>query len=246
MPQLWSLGEDSDLFPPTSGALTEPDGLLAVGGDLSPERLLAAYKRGIFPWYEDGQPILWWSPDPRMVVTPDRVHCSSSLRKFLRKSDWRITVDRAFEAVIEACAGHRAKARGTWITREMQQAYLRLHELGFAHSIEVYDDSCLIGGLYGIGLGKAFFGESMFSHRSNASKTAFISAARWLDREGFALIDCQVANPHLESLGAFEIGRNSFEQMLSKCTTFSQVTSMQVVWQQARGKVISRDGRIIT
>lgn len=247
MSRLWYLGEDEDAFPPTANALPEPNGLLAVGGDLSPGRLLCAYRRGIFPWYEQGQPILWWTPDPRMVVAPGRVHCSRSLEKFLRKSSWTVTLDCAFEQVVTACAGARPKSRGTWITSQMREAYTQLHALGFAHSAEVFNDqNQLVGGIYGVALGRVFFGESMFSHRSNASKTAFITLARWLQLQGFELIDCQVANPHLSSLGAYEIDRNQFERLLSENTSTEQIQSMQAAWHQARGKTIARDGRLIS
>lgn len=247
MPRLWYLGEDARAFPPTANALAEPNGLLAVGGDLSPERLLCAYQRGIFPWYEQGQPILWWTPDPRTVVAPERVHCSHSLAKFLRKSRWTVTIDCAFDSVVRGCAGQRAKSLGTWITPQMRQAYTHLHKLGFAHSAEVLDEQRqLVGGIYGVALGRIFFGESMFSQRSNASKTAFVLLARWLALQGFELIDCQVANPHLSSLGAYEIDRNEFERLLSENTSTLQIESMQAAWQQARGKTIARDGRLIS
>lgn len=246
MLKLWQLGKEPDAFPPTNSALTEPDGLLAFGGDLRWERLKAAYARGIFPWYEEGQPILWWSPNPRMVVAPEDVHASRSLQKFLCKSDWAVTVDCCFDQVVQGCAGVRNKAQGTWITAEMQQAYSNLHQKGIAHSIEVFEEETLVGGLYGVALGRVFFGESMFSWHSNASKMAFVSLARWLDREDFVLIDCQVANPHLQSLGATEMPRNLFEIILSANTTASLIDAMQPIWQHAQGKMISRDGRIIS
>ncbi len=246
MLELWQLGRQPDVFPPTRNALSNPNGLLAVGGDLSIHRLRAAYARGIFPWYEQGQPILWWSPDPRMVLAPDKIHVSRSLQKFLRRSTWTVSVDRCFDLVVQGCAGLRNKSQGTWITPDMQQAYGQLHAAGVAHSIEVFDGNALVGGLYGVALGRVFFGESMFSCQSNASKTAFISLARWLRREGFVLIDCQVANPHLQSLGATEMPRNLFEINLSANTTPSLIDAMQPIWQHAQGKLISRDGRIIS
>jgi leucyl/phenylalanyl-tRNA--protein transferase len=163
-----------DAFPDPQRALHEPDGLLAVGGDLSPERLLAAYRRGIFPWYEAGQPILWWSPDPRAVLLPDELKVSTSLRKALRSRDVEVTLDRAFADVISGCAAPRPRQRGTWLTPDMQRAYARLHELGYAHSVEVWEDGTLAGGLYGVALGRVFFGESMFSRLRDASKVALV------------------------------------------------------------------------
>lgn len=197
-------------FPAASEALATPNGLLAVGGDLHPDRLLAAYRQGIFPWYEEGQPLLWWSPDPRTVLHPSSVHLSRSMRKFLRKSRFVVTFDRTFPAVIQACAAPREYADDTWITPAMQQAYTELHRLGHAHSVEVWEDDQLVGGLYGIALGKAFFGESMFSLRSNASKTAFIALASRLQKLGCELIDCQMPTDHLDSLGAQQISRADF------------------------------------
>lgn len=214
MSQLTWLDEELTEFPPTSQALSEPNGLLAAGGDLSADRLLAAYQRGIFPWYEPGQPILWWTPDPRMVLFPDKVHISRSLRKTLRKNLFTVTADKAFAHVITACAEKRAYAEGTWITDDMKQAYCDLHELGVAHSIEAWQDGDLVGGLYGVAIGKVFFGESMFSIRKDASKVAFVCLANQLKQWGFQLIDCQVASQHLFSLGAEEISRSQFEQLL--------------------------------
>ncbi|HET6656209.1 MAG TPA: leucyl/phenylalanyl-tRNA--protein transferase, partial [Gammaproteobacteria bacterium] len=192
-------------FPPVTGALAEPNGLLAAGGDLSVARLLAAYRRGIFPWYEDGQPILWWSPDPRMVLFPNELHLSRSLRKTLRRETFEVTVDRAFAEVIEACAAPRDDL-GTWLTDEMKQAYLRLHQAGYAHSVEAWRDGRLAGGLYGIELGRVFFGESMFSRESDASKVALAH----LCRRDYDLIDCQIDSPHLRRLGAKTIPRREF------------------------------------
>lgn len=197
-------------FPPANEALADPNGLLAVGGDLSPERLICAYRNGIFPWYEAGQPLLWWSPDPRTVVAPQGIHISRSMRRFLRRSDFIITFDRDFPAVIRACAEPRDYTDATWITPSMQRAYIELHRGGHAHSVEVWQAGELVGGLYGVGLGKAFFGESMFSRRSNASKTAFIALAQHLHRLGCELIDCQMPTDHLNSLGAVEIPRGDF------------------------------------
>ncbi|PRB81583.1 leucyl/phenylalanyl-tRNA--protein transferase [Pseudomonas sp. MYb185] len=216
MTELRWLDPDSLDFPPSHEALASPNGLLAVGGDLRPDRLLAAYRRGIFPWYEQGQPLLWWSPDPRTVVAPDAVHISRSMRKFLRKTPLRITFDRDFAAVIRACAEPRDYTDATWITEEMQQAYLELHRRGMAHSVEIWDEGELVGGLYGVALGKAFFGESMFSRRSNASKTAFLALARHLQAGGCELIDCQMPTEHLQSLGANEIPRAAFVAVLQQ------------------------------
>lgn len=201
-------------FPPTDQALTEPNGLLAGGGDLSPERLLYAYRRGIFPWYEAGQPILWWSPDPRALLFPAGFHLSRSLRKLLRKCPFDVTADLAFEDVMTACAEPRAYAQGTWITPQMSAAYAELHRLGYAHSIEVWHQGDLVGGLYGLALGRVFFGESMFSREANSSKVAFAHLVAQLRAWRFQLIDCQVSNNHLFSLGAEEWPREDFEQML--------------------------------
>lgn len=204
------LESDSLDFPPANEALPDPNGLLAVGGDLSPERLLSAYRQGIFPWYEEGQPLLWWSPDPRTVLAPHAAHLSRSMRKFLRKTNFTITFDRDFPAVIHACAAPRSYTTDTWITPTMQYAYIELHRRGHAHSVEVWDADELVGGLYGVALGKAFFGESMFSRRTNASKTAFLALAHHLHNLGCELIDCQMPTEHLNHLGAVNIPRADF------------------------------------
>ena len=209
--------DDSFEFPDPATALKTPNGLLAVGGDLQPLRLLQAYQRGIFPWFDEDQPPLWWTPDPRMVLFPQELHISHSLRKAIRSCPFELTSDQAFAQVVAACAAPRKGANGTWITEEMESAYLRLHELGFAHSIEVWDNESLVGGLYGLALGKVFFGESMFSRKSNASKIAFVHVVRTLATAGVQLIDCQVANPHLESLGARTIARDEFMRFLPAC-----------------------------
>ncbi|AEO42301.1 leucyl/phenylalanyl-tRNA--protein transferase [Xanthomonas euvesicatoria pv. citrumelo F1] len=198
-------------FPPAEAALTDPDGLLAVGGDLSPQRLLNAYAHGIFPWYSEGQPILWWSPDPRMVFRTDGVRLSSRFKRQLRASTWTVRADTAFEQVIDACAASpRPGQDGTWITAEMQQAYIALHRLGHAHSIEVFDGARLVGGIYGIAIGRMFFGESMFSGESGGSKVALAALAANLHGRGWPLIDAQVENPHLLSLGAERLPRADF------------------------------------
>ncbi|MCL7462684.1 leucyl/phenylalanyl-tRNA--protein transferase [Pseudomonas sp. NW5] len=203
-------------FPPLARALREPDGLLAAGGDLSPERLLAAYRHGCFPWFSAGQPILWWSPDPRMVLFPEELHVSHSLRKLLRQQRFEIRLDHDFAAVIKACAEPRAYAEGTWITPAMQAAYLELHRQGIAHSVEAWQDGELVGGLYGLALGRLFFGESMFSRRSNASKVAFVSLVERLRDAGFVLIDCQMHTEHLQRLGARPIPRPVFADYLQR------------------------------
>lgn len=197
-------------FPSLDSALDEPDGLLAAGGALTPEWLLAAYQRGIFPWYSEDQPILWWSPDPRLVLFPDEIRVRRSLAKRLRNAGFRVTFDRAFAAVIAACAAVRADAEGTWITPSMQAAYHRLYQLGHAHSVEVWYEERLVGGLYGIALGRMFFGESMFSRERDASKVALVHLARHLQAQGGGLIDCQMHTPHLVSLGARDIARRDF------------------------------------
>ncbi|MHB8771138.1 MAG: leucyl/phenylalanyl-tRNA--protein transferase [Syntrophales bacterium] len=196
------------LFPPIDRAAKS--GLLAVGGDLSPDRLLAAYREGIFPWYGEGDPILWWSPDPRFVLLPDELKVSRSMRQFLKKGGVRITCDRDFRGVIAACRRPRPDQEGTWITKEMQEAYCALHELGYAHSVEVWQEGQLAGGLYGVALGRTFFGESMFSSLPNASKAALITIVGRLRERGFDLIDCQVETAHLASLGARPIPRREF------------------------------------
>lgn len=208
------LNEEDLSFPDPAGALHYPNGLLAAGGDLNPDRLLHAYQKGIFPWFEAGQPVLWWSPDPRMVLFPGELHVSRSMRKFLRGHPYRIRSDTDFSAVIKACAGSRPNSSGTWITEGMQEAYLQLHLAGFAHSVEVLEGDRLVGGLYGIAMGSVFFGESMFSHCPNVSKLALMDLAARLPGAGYRLIDCQVASRHLETLGARTISRADFMRYL--------------------------------
>jgi leucyl/phenylalanyl-tRNA--protein transferase len=207
-------GDTSLSFPDISLALREPDGLLAIGGDLASARLLAAYRGGIFPWYSHDQPILWWSPDPRTVLFPERLKISRSLRKRLRQARLRVTLDQAFDRVIGACAEPRPGSSGTWITAEMTAAYNRLHREGYAHSAECWDRDRLVGGLYGVALGRVFFGESMFSRQTDASKIAFAHLVRQLQAWDFALIDCQVYSPHLASLGAEPLARSDFVRQL--------------------------------
>ena len=212
---------DAELrFPPVHRALREPNGLLAAGGDLSVERLLEAYRHGIFPWYGDDQPILWWSPDPRMVLVPGEITISRSLRKRLRRRDFEIRADSAFSDVMRACAEPREGEAGTWITDEMASAYAALHRAGHAHSVEAWLDGKLAGGLYGVSIGRIFFGESMFSRATDASKVALAHLARQLERWAFGLIDCQMSTPHLESLGAREIARNEFVRALSELVNY--------------------------
>lgn len=210
------LQRDELSFPPLEKAMREPNGLLAAGGDLSPERLLAAYRHGCFPWYQDGQPLLWWSPDPRTVLYPDELHVSRSLQKKLRQRLFVITFDQAFQDVIAGCAGPRAYTDGTWITKPMRDAYLKLHQLGIAHSVEVWQDEQLVGGLYGLAMGRLFFGESMFSRTADASKVAFVTLVERLRDWGFQLIDCQMPTQHLASFGARAIPRQVFADTLAR------------------------------
>ena len=205
---------EEPLFPPLSHA--ESDGLLAVGGDLSTERLLLAYSSGIFPWFNEDDPILWWSPDPRFILDPKNLKVSKSLEKIIRQGKFEVKVDSAFERVIRSCGDTRKGEGdcGTWITDDMINAYCRLHELGFAHSVESWYEGDLVGGLYGVSLGRCFFGESMFTKMSNASKVAFVTMVSELERSGFELVDCQMPSGHLESLGALGIPRHSFLERL--------------------------------
>ena len=209
-----------DTFPPTKYALREPNGLLAVGGDLSCERLIAAYTRGIFPWYSDGDPVLWWTPSPRSVLYPQSIRISRSLRKTIRQARYSIHVNQAFDEVISACAAPRRDGAGTWIDSAMNRAYRALHREGFAHSIESWDDEGLAGGLYGVAIGQVFFGESMFARRPDASKVALAH----LCTMGYSLIDCQLASPHLERMGATSINRQAFERELAALTPLPVVT----------------------
>ena len=210
----WLDPQMKSVFPDVSEALVEPNGLLAIGGDLSVERLLSAYRSGIFPWYSHGQPILWWSPNPRTVLSLSALHVSRSLRKSLKRADYEVRFDTAFDDVVRQCAKPRKDGLGTWITDEMRNAYLRLHKLGHAHSIEVWHDGQLIGGVYGVSLGRIFFGESMFSRREDASKIALVYLVRQLQKWEFALIDCQVYSEHLGSLGAELMPRERYVEVL--------------------------------
>lgn len=206
------------LFPDPELAEIEPNGLLAVGGDLSPLRLLSAYRQGIFPWFSEGEPILWWSPDPRMALFPSEVHVSRSMRKLMRQGRFRLTKDRCFRQVMEACAAPRQYASSTWINPQMIYAYCALHELGHAHSFEVWQGDELVGGLYGVAIGSAFFGESMFSRADNASKAAFICMAETLGAAGFQIIDCQLYTDHLASLGAQPLARHDYLALIHQAT----------------------------
>lgn len=221
---VWLSPDDPyDAFPPLDAALTEPDGLLAAGGDLGTERILYAYRRGIFPWYSEGQPLLWWSPDPRCVFRRGDMHVSRRLRRYLRQSDAEVRFNTAFRRVIEACAAPRAAATGTWITGEMIDAYERLHREGWAHSIEIWQDGLLVGGLYGLAIGRAFFGESMYSEKPNTSKIALLTLAGMLDLEKFGILDCQLVSEHLVSLGAGIIPRQEFaDRLLGLCQPASR------------------------
>jgi leucyl/phenylalanyl-tRNA--protein transferase len=209
-----------DPFPPVTAALTEPNGLLAAGGELSPERLIEAYRRGIFPWFSPGQPVLWWSPDPRMVLFPPEFRLSRSLGKTLRNRDYEMRADTSFQAVMLACAEPRPEQDGTWITDEMVAAYCALHDQGIAHSVETWIDGELAGGLYGVALGRMFYGESMFTRAADASKIALVHLVRQLERWNFGMIDCQVHTAHLTSLGAREIPRAEFTRNLVELVNY--------------------------
>ncbi len=216
---VWLSERDApDAFPPVERALREPDGLLAAGGDLSTSRLLAAYRRGIFPWYSSGQPILWWSPDPRAVLYPARLKISRSLAKSMRNKGFETRIDSAFGEVINACGSSKLRPDGTWLSPQMKLAYQRLHALGCAHSIETWREGRLVGGLYGVTIGQVFFGESMFSVEPDASKVALARLCSELEVRDFRLIDCQIATPHLLSLGAELISRREFSELLAQYT----------------------------
>ncbi|MBT8049333.1 MAG: leucyl/phenylalanyl-tRNA--protein transferase [Gammaproteobacteria bacterium] len=217
--ELPRLGSDADApFPPTTKALASPNGLLAWGGDLQPTRVLKAYRAGIFPWYSEGQPILWWSPAPRCVLFPAEVHLSRRTRRRYNSGVYHLTADTAFAAVMSACAEPRGDDNGTWITPEMLHAYTDLHQAGHAHSVEVWENDRLTGGIYGLSIGSVFFGESMFSRQSDASKIALVALCRQLQEWGYGLLDCQVGNPHLYRMGAEQLSRRQFEDLLQKLT----------------------------
>lgn len=213
-------------FPAIESALREPNGLLAASPDLSMERLLQAYRLGIFPWYSEGQPVLWWSPDPRMVLFPAELRISRSLARRLRKDDYEVRFDSAFREVMLACATTpRPGQDGTWITPEIIDAYCRLHELGYAHSVETWIDGKLAGAIYGIGIGRMFYGESMFHHVTDASKIAFVHLIQHLEKQGVGMMDCQMRTSHLASLGAREISRAEFSLKLAELVNYTQVLS---------------------
>ena len=226
---------DEIIFPPTQ--LADKTGLLAVGGDLCEERLLLAYSLGIFPWYSEDEPILWWSPDPRLVLYPDEIKVSKSLEKIIKKCAFEVTFDAAFEQVINLCASAgRRENEGTWIVRDMIDAYCRLHETGFAHSVEAWRDGILAGGLYGVSLGGCFFGESMFTLESNASKVAFACLVKYLKENSFDLIDCQVSTGHLKRFGAREIPRSLFLKHLKKSLG---LPTLKGKWRQQSSCLVS-------
>ena len=218
----------NDSFPPCSTALRQPNGLLAAGGDLSPARLIMAYSHGVFPWFNEGEPILWWSPSPRMVLFPSELKISRSLKKTLRNRVYEVRLNSAFTSVMQACAQVRKGQNGTWISSSLITAYTRLHHMGIAHSAETWVDGTLVGGLYGIALGRMFYGESMFSTQTDASKIAFVHLVRQLQRWGFGLIDCQMKTAHLSSFGAREIPRADFLRRVSKLIQYSPI---EVMWQ---------------
>ncbi len=221
-------------FPSVNTALAEPNGLLCVGADLAPQTIIAAYSRGIFPWFSDHQPILWWSPDPRMVLFPAEFKVSKSLAKTINRKLFEIRFDSAFAEVISACSEPRQQGGGTWIVPEMQVAYAQLHTLGVAHSIESWRDGKLVGGLYGLALGRMFFGESMFARETDASKVALVALVDKLKRDGFELIDCQQETGHLASFGARPIARDNFVQRLKELINSNQINS---AWHKTTPKL---------
>jgi leucyl/phenylalanyl-tRNA--protein transferase len=222
--------DEQQAFPSPERALKEPNGLLAVGGSLSIARLELAYRRGIFPWYGEGDPILWWSPDPRLVLFPGDLRISRSLRKTLRRRIFQFSFDRAFGAVIRACAVPRGKSEGTWLSADMRSAYVAFHRAGFAHSFEAWQDGCLVGGLYGVAMGRIFYGESMFHRVTDASKATLAFAVACLSSWNYRLIDCQVYSSHLASLGAITIPRSEFLALVSD---YSQMSLNPEAWRQA-------------
>lgn len=225
--------DDAEKFPDTETALEEPDGLLAVGGCLSPRRLENAYRHGIFPWYNENEPIIWWSPNPRMILNLEKFRISRSLRKTICRGEYEISFDKSFKQVIDACAGARAGAKGTWITSEIKRAYVRLYQLGRAHSVETWHHGVLAGGLYGVAIGQVFFGESMFYRRSNASKVALAGLVEMLKSWNYVFIDCQVHTSHLTSLGAGEISRKVFTDLLAR---HCEVLPGESAWRSVASK----------
>lgn len=233
----WLSSADSpDTFPAVDNAADVPNGLIAAGGDLSTARLLAAYRRGIFPWYEDGQPVLWWSPDPRCVLYPQAIHVPRRLERTIRTGMFTLTVDQAFAAVVDHCAGPRRYTDATWITAAMRTAYVGLHDEGYAHSVEAWQQGELVGGIYGVVLGRIFFGESMFSSARDASKVVLVSLARALHRAGFHCIDCQLPSSHLFSLGAELIPRQQFlAELAEHCPSQAEVTDLISLFDESDG-----------
>jgi leucyl/phenylalanyl-tRNA---protein transferase len=221
--------QSDEPFPPVQSALANPNGLLAAGGDLSPQRLIEAYRHGVFPWFSEDQPFLWWSPDPRMVLVPAEIRITRSLAKVLRNRAYEVRADSAFRTVMQACAGPRRDQDGTWISEDMIAAYCALHQRGIAHSIETWIDGELVGGLYGVALGRMFYGESMFTRAADASKIALAHLARQLERWGFGLIDCQVHTPHLARMGGREMPRDAFMRKLRELVNYPQITGAWVL-----------------
>jgi|TARA_B110000902_G_scaffold49096_1_gene55969 leucyl/phenylalanyl-tRNA--protein transferase len=207
------LDSESLAFPPTQLALTDPNGLIAIGGDLSPQRLVSAYEQAIFPWFNAGEPIMWWSPSPRAIIPVNQIKINRTLTKFIKKNPYQVTLNKDFDQVISNCAHAPFRKEGTWIVDDMKLAYMRLHELGYAHSIEVWQHNELVGGLYGVAINGFFSGESMFYKKNNASKVALISLAELLKTIGVSFIDCQILNPFLDDMGCIEIDRDSFTQL---------------------------------
>ena len=207
------LDSESLAFPPTQLALTDPNGLIAIGGDLSPQRLVSAYEQAIFPWFNAGEPIMWWSPSPRAIIPVNQIKINRTLTKFIKKNPYQVTLNKDFDQVISNCAHAPFRKDGTWIVKDMKLAYMRLHELGYAHSIEVWQHNELVGGLYGVAINGFFSGESMFYKKNNASKVALISLAELLKTIGVSFIDCQILNPFLDDMGCIEIDRDSFTQL---------------------------------
>ena len=210
-------------FPDIADALKNPNGLLAIGGDLDETRLLNAYQKGIFPWFNEGQPILWWTPNPRCILKPNKIHISHSLKKCLRKNQFQITYNKSFANVISQCSINRNKDNDTWLTNDMKKAFINLHKTGYAHSVECWHNKELVGGLYGIAMGKIFFGESMFSRMSNTSKITLVHLAKRLEEMNFQLIDCQISSKHLQTLGAELITRNQFTKFLKDFCNFKKI-----------------------
>ncbi len=235
----WLAGVPDAPFPSLDSALVEPDGLLAAGGDLSILRLLNAYRHGIFPWFSEDDPILWWSPNPRMIIKTDSVHISRRLHRTLTRGQFKLTLNTAFNEVIEACSAPRTEQDGTWIIPVIKEAYCQLHQAGHAHSLEVWMDDCLVGGIYGVSIGRMFFGESMFHRRTDASKIALVSLCDWLAKNRIDRLDCQVQSPHLIRMGAVRISRHEFLREIEQRCQQSPITFPQgplSLWNHYRKK----------